>query len=90
MGGRKAVLGAFLAAGWHPADPVTARTSPGIGLSVLLDRPDPDAPVSPLLYRGRPQNPAFEREEGRSADRRHHVRLWLTGDAATPLWLASR
>ena len=56
---------------------------------MLLDRPDPDAPVSPLYLFGRKQDLAFEQEVGRSADRRHHVRWWLTDqtEAGRPFWL---
>lgn len=75
-GSAAAMIGAFAAAGWRPADPITFDTSLGIVGSVLFDRPDPDAPVSPLLYEGRREDFAFEKEAGASADRRQHVRLW--------------
>ncbi len=75
------LLRAMQAAGWSPADPITLRSSVEIGLSVLLDRPYRDAPVSTLLYDGRRQDLAFERLVGGSADRRHHVRFWrMAGD----------
>jgi hypothetical protein len=70
------LLRAMRAAGWSPADPITLRSSVEIGLSVLLDRPYRDAPVSTLLYDGRRQDFAFEKPAGGSADRRHHVRFW--------------
>lgn len=91
VGTQEQVLRAFAAVGWHPADPVTLRTSVGIGLSVLLDRPYPGAPVSTLIYDGRPQDLAFEKEDGASASRRHHVRLWRTdrGSDGRTLWLGS-
>src|SRR5690606_20223458 len=74
---REELVQAFTEAGWREAVPITFRSSVGIGASVLFDRPDPDAPVSTLLFRGRPQDLAFERPAGVSAGRRHHVRLWL-------------
>ena len=86
------ILCAMRDAGWLPADPVTLRSSLAISGSVLLDRPYPTAPVSPLFYRGRREDLAFEKPDGRSADRRHHVRLWqvLTqGDQDRPVWLAA-
>jgi len=86
------ILCAMRAAGWYPADPVTLRTSIEISGSVLLDRPYPTAPVSPLYYAGRSEDLAFEKPEGRSADRRHHVRLWKVldqGDQDRPVWLAA-
>lgn len=90
VGSEAELVAAMLAIGWRPADPVTLRSSLGIAASVLLDRPDPDAPVSALYLFGRRQDLAFEREAGRSADRRHHVRWWRTPDPAgeaRPLWL---
>ena len=91
VGTRVELIGAMLAAGWHPADPITLRSSLGIAASVLLDRPDPDAPVSPLHLFGRRQDLAFEQEVGRSADHRHHVRWWLTPrtEEGRPFWLGA-
>lgn len=91
-GEKEQVIHAFIAAGWDPADAITLRSSIDIGLSVLLDRPDLDAPVSPLLYEGRKQDLAFEKPVGDSADQRHHVRWWLTNKLDSdnrPLWLGS-
>jgi len=91
VGTEKQVVHAFGAAGWDTADAVTLRTAVEIGESVLFDRPYPDAPVSRLLFEGRPQDLAFEKPVGTSADRRHHVRLWRTNVAigGQPLWLGS-
>ena len=90
VGSKSEVIRAFAHAGWDPADPITFKTSAEIGMSVLLDRPYPDAPVSPLLYDGRPQDLAFEKLAGQSARRRHHARLWLAldkGAEGRPVWL---
>jgi hypothetical protein len=90
VGSKDEVVRAFSQAGWHPADAITFRTSVEIGMSVILDRPYPDAPVSPLLYDGRRQDLAFERAAGASARQRHHARLWsvLNGGAeGRPVWL---
>jgi hypothetical protein len=92
VGTKEEVLRAFAKAGWSAADPITWRSSIDIGLSVALDRPDADAPVSTLLYEGRRQDLAFEKLAGTSADRRHHVRFWKTAELDTdgrPLWLGS-
>jgi hypothetical protein len=92
VGDRADVVRAFHAAGWHPADPITLRTSVEIIGSVLLDRPYETAPVSPLFFDGRREDLAFEKPEGSSADRRQHVRLWLmlaSGAEARPVWLGS-
>lgn len=92
VGSKEEVIRAFAAAGWDPADKITLRSSIDIGLSVVLDRPDLDAPVSPLFFEGRKQDLAFEKPVGRSADERNHVRFWLTertGTDGRPLWLGS-
>ncbi|WP_311031787.1 LssY C-terminal domain-containing protein [Mesorhizobium koreense] len=92
VGATEDLVHAMHAAGWHPADPVTFRTSIGIIGSVVLDRPYPDAPVSPLFLDGRREDLAFEKPDGRSADRRHHVRLWRVlenGEEGRPVWLGA-
>jgi hypothetical protein len=92
VGTKEQVIRAFAAAGWYPADKITLRSSVDIGLSVVLDRPDLEAPVSPLLFEGRKQDLAFEKAVGHSADERNHVRFWLTtntGAAGRPVWLGS-
>lgn len=92
VGSKAQVMGAFAAAGWHAADAITWRSSIDIGLSVVLHRPDSDAPVSPLFYHGRKQDLAFEKAVGNSADQRHHVRFWLTDQSdndGRPFWLGS-
>ena len=92
VGSEEDVLRAMDAAGWFAADPVTLRTSIEIIGSVVLDRPYHDAPVSPLYYQGKKEKLAFEKPGGRSADRRHHVRLWLVLEKGTdgrPVWLGA-
>jgi len=92
IGDKRDVLCAMQAAGWYPADPVTARTSVEIIGSVLLDRPYAHAPVSPLFYLGRPEDLAFEKPDGKSADRRQHVRFWKVldeGEEKRPVWLGA-
>jgi hypothetical protein len=90
VGDDKDVLCAMGAAGWYPADRVTLRSSIEIVGSVVLDRPYRDAPVSNLYYLGRREDLAFEKPDGRSADRRHHVRFWKVleqGEEKRPVWL---
>jgi hypothetical protein len=92
VGDNKDVLCAMQAAGWYPADPVTLRSSIEIAGSVLLDRPYLDAPVSPLFYLDRREDLAFEKPDGHSADRRHHVRFWKVlaqGQEQRPVWLGA-
>jgi hypothetical protein len=92
VGSKEDVLCAMHAAGWYPADPITLRSSLAIVGSVVLDRPYRDAPVSTLFYQGRAEDLAFERPDGKSADRRQHVRFWEVlkrGDEGRPVWLGS-
>src|SRR4029078_10421349 len=92
VGTREDVHCAMHAAVWHPADPITFRSSVEVVGSVVLRRPYKDAPVSTLYYQGRHQDLAFEKPVGESADRRHHVRFWKVlkqGDENRPLWLGS-
>ena len=92
VGSKEDVLHAMHAAGWFPADPITLRTSVEIVGSVVLDRPYHDAPVSPLYYQGKKEQLAYEKPDGRSADKRHHVRLWMVlekGEDGRPVWLGS-
>ena len=92
VGNRDDVFRAMQAAGWYPANPITLRTSIEIVGSVVLDRPYREAPVSPLFYQGKKEEFAFEKPDGRSADRRHHVRFWMVLEKGTdgrPVWLGS-
>jgi hypothetical protein len=92
VGSKGDVLYSMHAAGWYPADPITLQSSLGIIDSVLLHRPYPHAPVSPLFYQGRREDLAYEKPVGSSADRRHHVRFWKvldSGQEGRPVWLGS-
>ena len=92
VGTKEDVLCAMHSAVWFPADPITFRSSLEIVGSVVLDRPYRDAPVSNLFYDGRPEDLAFEKPDGTSADRRHHVRFWEVlerGQEGRPVWLGS-
>jgi hypothetical protein len=92
VGDEKDVLCAMQAAGWFPADPVTLKSSIEIAGSVLMDRPYREAPVSPLYYLNRREDLAFEKPDGDSADRRHHVRFWKVldqGEEKRPVWLGA-
>jgi hypothetical protein len=72
--------------GWMQADAVSAGSALHIATSVILNRSYLNAPVSPLYVHDRMQDMAFERDEGKSADRRHHVRFW---QVAPGHWLGS-
>ena len=83
---------AMLAAGWHPADPLTLETSLRIATSTVFRRPYVDAPVSNLYLWGRKEDLAFEQPVGDDPVRRHHVRFWRSAevdDAGRPLWMGA-
>lgn len=79
-GSREAIACAFRRAGWSLADPVNLPSALRIGASVVLGHPYRQAPVSPLYVQDEKQAMAFEKEEGKSADQRHHVRFWQIGN----------
>ena len=81
LGSREEIVAAMEAAGWEPADPISWRSGIRDAASILFNRPYSSAPVSRHFLFGRPQDLAFERVEGKSPRRRHHVRLWQAGDA---------
>lgn len=89
VGSAAEVRAAFAAAGWREPQPIDLRSSLGIAGSVVLDRPDPTAPVSDLFLFGRKQDLAFEQEVGDSARHRNHVRFWRAPEQSDgrPLWL---
>jgi uncharacterized membrane protein (DUF2068 family) len=82
VGARDDVFRALRDAGWVPAKPLSDRSGLGIAESVVLDRSDPDAPVSTLFVDGRRQDLAFEQQVGGSPRHRHHVRFWRKDGAA--------
>lgn len=92
VGTTEDVIRALAAAKWWPADPITLESSLRIAESVVLHRPDPNAPVSTLLLFGRPQDLAFEQDVGGSAKERNHVRFWRTdvrADGGAPVWVGA-
>jgi hypothetical protein len=91
VGTEAEVLAAFRDAGWARPAPIDVRSSVGIAESVVLDRPDPTAPVSSLYLFGRREDLAFEQEVGESAKQRNHVRFWRAAELVDgrPLWLGA-
>jgi hypothetical protein len=90
VGTAEEIATAFAKAGWSRADSLSRASDFAIAKSVLLHRPDSSAPVSSLFLYGRRQDVAYEREVGKSASRRHHVRLWLAAGVSgqgRPVWI---
>lgn len=76
LGGEAQVHAAMTAAGWIRADDVSLATGARIVRTTLLRRSYPEAPVSPLLLFGRPQDFAYQQEVDGTPGKRHHVRFW--------------
>ena len=90
VGTKAEIVAAMHAAGWVAAAPINHASDVAIAKSVLFDRPDSTAPVSRLYLFGRVQDLTFEREVGKSARSRHHVRFWLARNTKhdnRPVWL---
>jgi LssY C-terminus len=92
IGSETDLVGALLAAGWYPADPITLRSSLRIAESTIFHHPYEDAPVSSLFLFNRREDLAFEKPVGSDARQRHHVRFWMVpGPSASgkPYWLGA-
>ena len=91
IGSEGDVVKALLAAGWKPATPLGFQSSVRIAVDTVIDRPDPNAPVSSLYLYGRKEDLAFEKPIGHSPRERHHVRLWRSAqtDHGRPVWMGA-
>ena len=67
---------AFAAAGWTEADPLGIRSSWGMVVAFVMNRPYPAAPFSTLFLFGRGQDIGFQKAIDASPRKRHHVRFW--------------
>jgi hypothetical protein len=67
---------AFAAAGWTQADRLGLKSSWGMVVSFVFNRPYPAAPFSTLYLFGRGQDIGFEKAIDGSPRKRHHVRFW--------------
>ncbi len=65
-------------AGWHTADELTFRNGFREVISIVFNKPYPEAPLSSLFLFDRPHDIGFEipTNPANSARTRHHVRFW--------------
>lgn len=79
------------AAGWRRAKRLDIETLVGMGESLARNKPDRQAPVSPLYLFGRKEDLAFEKEAGPNLSHRNHVRFWRADFLASgqPFWVGS-
>jgi hypothetical protein len=89
VGSRDQVVSAMQAAGWLPGAALGFDSSVRIAVDTVIDRPDPNAPLSNLYLYGRKEDLAFEKPVGHSPRERHHVRFWLSKqtDGGLPVWI---
>ncbi len=76
IGDFKTLRAAFAAAGWIEADPLGLKSSWGMVVAFVLNRPYPAAPFSTLYLFGRGQDIGFQKAIDGSPRKRHHVRFW--------------
>jgi hypothetical protein len=91
VGSEPDVVSAMSAAGWRNADPLGFRSDERIIVDTVLDKPDPQAPVSNLFLFGRKEDLAFEKPIGHSPRERNHVRFWRSDktDEGRPIWIGA-
>jgi hypothetical protein len=92
IGSKDDMLRIMKAAQWTEAAGLGVRADLKIAVDSVLNRPDPNAPVSSLYLFGRKEDLAFEQEVGDNPRHRHHVRFWLAPNvdpSGRPIWVGS-
>lgn len=77
-GDKHHLVAAMHKAGWHLADPLSARSIRQAMVANVFKRSYPNAPVSDAFLFGRKQTLAFQKEVDNNPHQRHHVRFWRT------------
>ncbi len=80
LGAEAQIHAAMRAAGWTPADPITAKSSWRIIQTTLTRKSYAEAPVSDLYVFSKRQDFAYQREVDGNPAQRHHVRFWKAPD----------
>lgn len=90
-GHEREMIRAMELAGWRRAKPLDMETIVEMGESLARNRPDRQAPVSPLYLFGRKEDIAFEKEAGPNLSHRNHVRFWRADFLASgqAFWVGS-
>lgn len=92
IGSKEDMLRIMKAAKWTEAAALGVKADLKIAADSVLNRPDPNAPVSSLYLFGRKEDLAFEQEVGDNPRHRHHVRFWQTpkmDSSGRPIWVGS-
>ncbi len=80
LGTENEIHQAMTKAGWHKADPINLNSSWKMVDATLRNKSYPTAPVSSLILFSKPQDFAYQQEEGGDPGSRHHVRFWKVPD----------
>ena len=90
IGNAEALVGAFEAAGWSRADPLSVKSDAKVLAILAHPHSYKKAPVSTLFLEGRPPDLVFEKQNDTFA-KRHHVRFWLQPSAnqGRTVWLGA-
>ena len=87
-GSEDLVRRSFLSAGWSDAEPLNRRSF-GRAYKAFTQRSGyREAPVSMLLYQGRPPDLVFQKSLN-SIAKRHHVRLWRIAQDGEEAWFGA-
>lgn len=76
VGVNEAIWGAFVRAGWHVTETMSASSTWKTIKSSVFRKSYRYSPVSPLYVWGRPQDIALQKARA-TVDERNHLRLWL-------------
>jgi hypothetical protein len=87
-GSEDLVRRSFLSAGWKNAEPLNRRSF-GKAYKAFTERSGyEEAPVSQLLYQGRPPDLVFQKSLN-SIAKRHHIRLWRIDVGGVEGWVGA-
>lgn len=74
-------------AGWSLADPVTIRSLALTWQRIVLNQPDPNAPVTPVFWNNRVNDFGFQKStDSNTVRQRHHARFWKTNIQTPTGW----
>ncbi len=88
-GSREELMDAFTASGWYAALPTTFGSFTHVYIAFNGKSKYARAPVSKLLYEGKPPDMVFEKSLD-TVSKRHHVRIWDAGSVdGQEIWLGA-
>lgn len=88
QGSREDIENSFTTAGWTAAETLNAKTFARTYAAFASMKSYAAAPVSTLLYRGRPPDLVFQKSFNTLGER-HHIRLWREEVQGETFWLGA-